>query len=171
MVKILILLMTILLFVSSCAITSKDVNSLVKKNIEESIKEIPVKELIVITKTNDIFTYSVVALFAGIVLLSLGVRTIGIGVIIASVVCIILLITISLYANIVGWIGVAILIIGIIFLAKRLWDNKIFEKEMIKSFEKAKTYISEEDKKKLKIELNKEQSKETKKIVKKLKGK
>lgn len=171
MVKILILLMTILLFVSSCAITSKDVNSLVKKNIEESIKEIPVKELIIANKSNNLVTPLVIALFVGVVLLATGVRTIGIGVIVASITCIILMITVTIFTKTIAVIGVLVLVVSIIFLAKRLWDNKIFEKEMIKSVEKAKTYISGENREKLKIELNKEQSKETKKIVKKLKGK
>lgn len=170
MIKSFIILIVLLLFVFGCNSIFSTVQKDVKDTIKERIKEIPVKELIIVSKTNYLLSPLVVALFTGIILLALGVRTIGVGVIIASVICIVLLLMITLYTKIIALIGILVLVIGIVFLFKKLYDNNIFGKEMIKTIEKAKNYISEENKEKLKVELDEEQSKETKKIVSKIKG-
>lgn len=165
-----ILLLIVLLFISSCSSMHKTVEEEIKDSIKVSIKEIPVKELIIVEKTNYLLSPLFVALFTGVVLLSLGIRTIGVGIIAASIVCIVLIITLSLYTKIIALIGIGVLITGLIFLGKKIYDQNKFEKEMINSVEIAKDIMTDEEKEELKIELDIEQSDKTQEIVKKIKG-
>lgn len=168
---LILFIVTLLLFVSSCGSVRKEVKKSIEDSIETSIKEIPVKELIIINKTNYLLSPLVLALFTGVILVAVGVRVIGIGVIISSLICITLLISLALYSKIIGAIGLVVLVCAIIILFKKLYDKNIFGKEMITSINTSKKIMTDEQRAKLKIELNKDQSKGTKKIVKNLKGK
>lgn len=159
------------LFATSCQslhrATKDKIGTTIAKKIMDGTIEIP--ELLVQQKMNWMITPLVVGLFTGIVLTFSGVRVIGLGVITASIACLILIITMSLYMKWVAAIGIVVLLVGVYFLGKTLYDNSIVKRDLVNSMETAKNLIPAEKKEILANTLDRIQSKFTQTIVKKLK--
>ena len=160
------------LFCSSCQnshqSTSKKIGTIITQQTEDGTIEL--SELLVQQKLNWIVTPLILGLFIGIVLTFFGVRAIGLGVITASITCLVLILTLSLYLKWVALGGIVVLLIGFYFLGKALYDNIIVKRELYSATESAKLLLSAEKRKELSNSLKKVQTKATKNIVSKLKS-
>jgi hypothetical protein len=143
------------------------INGALSKQIEDGTIELP--ELLVQNKLNIMLMPLVVGVFTGIVLTFSGIRVIGIGVITASVTCIILIVTMSLYMKYVAIIGLLVLLVGLFFLGKHLYESAMINRQLVGAVEAAKTLIPSEKIDILKKTLLNSQHKATKKLVSKIK--
>lgn len=172
-----ILLFIIILFTTGCSSPQKkldkNINGILLKNVEKQIEEKSVKigQLIIFQKLVSYIGIFIFAIFISIIIIFLGARVIGLSILTGSVVCISLILGLSLYTKYVAIIGILCILAGIYFLGKELFNKTIFERDLVSTVEIAKSKISSIDKTSLKKSFENIQSKNTKKIVKKIKNK
>lgn len=171
---LLLLLITLLFFAASCSSPAKkDLNKMLDIKLEQGIKNVEIKDLgqlVIVQNTYRLLTPLFLALFAGIILVVSGVRAIGFGVVVASLTCITLIITMAVYMKVIALVGIGVFVVGIYFLGKSIYDNHITKRDLVNSTQLVKRYVSEDDKKELKVALTKIQSKHTQKIVREIKN-
>ena len=171
-IKSLILLFIIsLLVIGGCSspqsIELLDINSIIKDQLES--KELQVSELLINQKVMSFLGIFIGSIFIGIIIIFLGLKKVGISLVISAMVCISLILGLSLYTKYVALIGMLSILVGIYFLGKEIMNKNRFEKEIINSVEVVKNHASETDKIKFKEKLDKIQSMTTKKKVKSIK--
>lgn len=156
----------------SCSFPSKkNINHLLMDKIEDVEVEVEdLGQLIIVKKISNLLTPLFFGMFVGVLLIVLGLRIIGLSVLLSSITCIILIIMMSVYLKLIAVIGIVVLLIGIFFLGKNYYDNYRFKREMVNSVEEAKLFVKEEDRKILKTNLEMDQSDYTKKVVKGIKN-
>lgn len=171
------LLFIIILLITGCSSPQQklnnNINDIISKNLEKQIeeKDVKIEQLVIFQKLISYLGIFVLAIFVGIIIIFLGARLIGIGILTSGIVCITLILGLSLYTKYVAIIGILCILIGIYFLIKEIYNKVIFEKDLVSTVELAKSKISPVDKISLKKSLNNMQSKNTKKMVRKIKNK
>ena len=109
------------------------------------------------------------AIFISIIVIFLGARLIGLGILTSAITCIVLILGLSLYTKYIAIIGIGCILIGIYFLGRAIYNKSIFERDLVNTVEFAKSKIPV-DKEILSKTFDKIQSKNTKKIVKNIKN-
>ena len=147
--------------------TSAKITTTITEQIEKGVEKIP--ELMVHQKMNWMISPLILGAGAGVLLLFCGVRVIGIGVITASLSCLFLILTITVYMKWIALVGLIALLLGLFFVFKYVYDQHSVNKELVGSMTMAKSFIPAENKDKLKISLNNIQGKVTRNVVNKIK--
>ena len=168
--------MVICLFFAGCNSipikTAPDIPTTISKKIEDTpIKETSIQELMISQKLVYFLAPLVLSLFSSIVLVFLGNRLVGLGILVSSITCIILVISLATYMKLVAILGLIILLIGIYFLFREIYNKSKTQDELVHSMTIAKTLIDEQKRDILKKTLNDIQNKNTQKVVKIIKGK
>lgn len=172
MTKFIISLLIVSLFCGCSFPARKDINHLLNTKIEQieiEVEDIP--ELIIVERLNYYLTPLILGIFSGVLLIALNLRVIGLSILLASTTCIVLIVTLAAYFKLIAIIGIVVLLAGIYFLGRKIYFKNKMEKELVKSVEESKKYISKEDKELLKEKLDKGQSEYTKANVKVIKDK
>jgi hypothetical protein len=165
--KLLLLGVLLLAFICGCANTEqkmeKKIGDAYTKQVEKG--DLSLAEYEISKKLVVLITPTVIGIGVGIVLIFCGLRIIGLGVLTASMTCMILIITLAMYMTLIAIIGVIVLLIAIFFLFKAIRDKDIATKDLVNSVTMVKTFVPEDKKGILKETLNDLQSKVTKKKV------
>lgn len=152
-----------------------DINKTVITQVEEGVKkgiesgDISIQELMISQKLVYFLAPLVLALFVSIILVFLGVRLVGLGILVSSITCIILVVALSIHIQIVGVVGIFVLLAGIYFLGREIHNQSILKKDLYNSVEVSKLLLPAEKREVLKKSLNRIQSENTQNIVKDLK--
>lgn len=171
--KIFIIILLSIFFVGVMSGCSSPYKKNLDKMIGDKIENIEAKDLpqlIVSQKINYFLFPLFLSLFVSIVLIVSGVRAIGFSILLASITCIVLIITMAVYLKLIAIVGICVLIAGIYILGKNIYNKTLSQRDLVSSVEISKRYISDVSKKKLKIALDKTQSSYTKAIVKEIKS-
>ncbi len=173
-IKSLILLFIISLFIiGGCSspqpIEPPDLNSIIKEQLES--KELKISELLVNQKVTGFLGIFIFAIFIGLIIIFLGLKKVGIALVISAIVCISLILGISLYTKYIAIIGLLSILVGIYFLGKEIINKNKFETDLVATVELAKNKISSANKLIFKKELDNLQNKNTKKKISKIKKK
>ena len=177
MKTILFILLLVILFTTGCASPQQKLNSnindTISKNLEKQLeeKDVKIEQLVIFQKLISYLGIFILAIFVSIIIIFLGARLIGIGILTSAIVCITLILGLSLYTKYVAIIGILCILIGIYFLIKEIYNKTIFERDLVSTVEFAKNKVSPISKASLKKSFENIQSKNTKKIVKKIKNK
>ena len=83
--------------------------------------------------------------FLGIVIIFLGLKKIGLGLVLSAIISITLILGLSIYTKYVALIGLLCILIGIYFLGKEILNKNRFEKDLIKTVELAKDKLTEDE--------------------------
>ena len=108
------------------------------KQIESGAVSYP--QITITDKTSYLITPLIVGVFASIILIFSGIRAIGIGVLTASVACLILIFSLSLYMKWIALGGILVLLVGLFYVFKMIYDQHSTNKDMYSSMELAKTF-------------------------------
>ena len=173
-IKSLILLFIISLFIiGGCSspqpIEPPDLNSIIKNQLES--KELQISELLVNQKLIGFLGIFIFAIFIGLIIIFLGLKKVGIALVISAIVSISLILGLSIYTKYVALIGIGCIITGIIFLFREIYYKNRFETDLVTTVELAKNKISTANKLIFKKELDNLQNKNTKKKVLEIKKK
>ena len=157
-IKLLILLFIISLFINGgCSspqpIETPDINSIIKNQLES--KELLISELLVNQKVISFLGIFIFAIFVGIIIIFLGLKKVGIALVLSAIVSISIILGLSLYTKYVALIGLLSIVVGIYFLGKEIMNKNRFEKDLVKTVEIAKNKISSTNKISLKKTLDK----------------
>ncbi|MCK4259874.1 MAG: hypothetical protein KAX49_12910 [Halanaerobiales bacterium] len=178
--KILVLLiLPLLLFIGSCHLSqASKVNKLndtvIKKVEEQTIKDVEegkltYQELVISQRLVYFISPLILSTFVSIVLITLGSRLWGLGLLTSSLLCLILVIVMSMFLKALALAGGFVLIVALFFLFREIYHKSIFQRELVQSVTTAKEYINSNDKLRLAKVLDRNQSKTTKRIIKNLK--
>lgn len=175
---LLVFMITLLLCCSSCGIIPRkniDIEKTIAVQVDEKIQEkidsgeLTVQEVLITQKIVWFIAPLVLALFVSIILVFMGIRLVGLGVLVSSITCIIVIIAMSMYMKYVAIIGIIVLLVAIFYLGREIYNNNIRNKDFVSSVEIAKTMINDEQKQRLKKTLQNIQSKTTQLKVDKIK--
>lgn len=172
--KLFLLLLITLFFFGCSSPLKKDINKMLDVKVEESIKNLQPKDLtqvMITSRLNYLLIPLFIGLFSGIFLVVSGMRMIGFSILLASVACIVVIVTMAVYLQLIAVIGVGAMVVGTYFLGKDVYDKRILQRDLVNSVEIVKRLVPAKDKKALKKDLNIAQSTYTQKIVKEIKNK
>jgi hypothetical protein len=95
------------------------VDEAIKNKIESG--ELSVQEILITQKIVYFVAPLVLALFTSIILIFLGVRLVGLGILVSSVTCLFVILGLSLYMKYVAIVGVVVLLVAVYLLGREIF--------------------------------------------------